>query len=55
MLRVTCIDSSHAVTSDITAVETAKSAVFFKTDAVVITGAATGEEADPVQLHGKKT
>lgn len=35
--------SSHAVTADVNIAETAKAAVFFGADGVVVTGAATGE------------
>jgi membrane complex biogenesis BtpA family protein len=38
--------SSHAVTSDVSIVETAKAAQFFLSDGVIVTGAATGEEAN---------
>lgn len=38
--------SSHAVTSDITIEETAHAAEFFMSDGVIVTGAATGFEAD---------
>jgi len=36
--------SSHAVTSDISITETAKAAEFFLSDAVIVTGGATGEK-----------
>jgi membrane complex biogenesis BtpA family protein len=39
--------SSHAITSDVSIAETAKAAAYFGADAVVITGAATGEPASP--------
>ncbi|HOT74618.1 MAG TPA: BtpA/SgcQ family protein [Candidatus Wallbacteria bacterium] len=38
--------SSHAITSDITIEETAHAAEFFLSDGVIVTGAATGCEAD---------
>jgi len=38
--------SSHAITQDVSLLETAKAAAFFKSDGLVITGNATGEEAD---------
>ncbi|XP_036400282.1 uncharacterized protein F13E9.13, mitochondrial [Megalops cyprinoides] len=42
---------SHAVTSDVSVAETAKAAEFFLSDGVVLTGTATGEEADPRELR----
>lgn len=39
--------SSHALTADVSLAETAKAAEFFLADGVVVTGAATGEPADP--------
>jgi uncharacterized protein len=38
--------SSHAITSDVDIAETAKSAEFFLSDGLIITGIATGMEAD---------
>ena len=38
--------SSHAITIDVDIVETAHAAEFFLSDGVVVTGAATGQEAD---------
>ncbi len=46
--------SSHAVTSDITIEETAHAAEFFMSDAVIVTGAATGTEADPSEIERVK-
>lgn len=43
--------SSHSITSDVTLAETAHAAQFFLADAVVVTGAATGAEADSEQLQ----
>ncbi|XP_034427968.1 uncharacterized protein F13E9.13, mitochondrial [Hippoglossus hippoglossus] len=42
--------SSHALTSDVSIEETARAAEFFLSDGLVITGAATGTEADPCEL-----
>lgn len=38
--------SSHAITEDVSLLDTAKAAAFFKSDGLVITGKSTGEEAD---------
>lgn len=38
--------SSHSITSDVDIIETARTAEFFKSDGVVITGLATGKETD---------
>jgi len=38
--------SSHSITSDVDIVETARTAEFFKSDGLVITGIATGKETD---------
>lgn len=43
--------SSHAVTSDVSIEETARAAEFFLSDGVIITGAATGAQADPQELR----
>lgn len=40
------IRSSHAITSDVNLVETAKAAEFFLSDGVIITGTATGDPAN---------
>jgi membrane complex biogenesis BtpA family protein len=42
--------SSHAVTSDITITETARSASFFLSDGLIVTGKSTGIPADPAEL-----
>ncbi|XP_075138227.1 uncharacterized protein F13E9.13, mitochondrial-like isoform X2 [Leptodactylus fuscus] len=42
--------SSHAVTADVSISETAKAAEFFLADGVILTGVATGQEADPTEL-----
>lgn len=39
--------SSHAMTADVSLAATARAAEFFQADGVVVTGAATGEAADP--------
>lgn len=44
--------SSHALTSDVSIEETARAAEFFLSDGVIITGAATGEQANPEELRG---
>ncbi len=46
--------SSHAITSDISVVETAKAAEFFLSDGVIITGSATGEEASLEEIDAVK-
>ena len=43
--------SAHAVTGDVDIVETAKAARFFRSDGVIVTGASTGHEASPRELH----
>jgi membrane complex biogenesis BtpA family protein len=42
--------SSHAITEDVSIVETAKAAEFFISDGVIVTGNATGEEANLVDI-----
>ncbi|XP_061749391.1 uncharacterized protein F13E9.13, mitochondrial isoform X2 [Nerophis ophidion] len=44
--------SSHALTSDVSTLETARAAEFFLSDGLVITGASTGQEADLQELRG---
>ena len=41
---------AHAITADVSIVETAKAAEFFLADGVVVTGAATGEPASPEEV-----
>jgi membrane complex biogenesis BtpA family protein len=43
--------SAHAITSDVSLVETAKAAELFLADGVVVTGAASGEEASPDEVR----
>lgn len=43
--------SSHALTSDVTIEETARAAEFFLSDGLIVTGAATGAQADPQELQ----
>ncbi|XP_047435707.1 uncharacterized protein F13E9.13, mitochondrial isoform X1 [Mugil cephalus] len=43
--------SSHALTSDVTIEETAHAAEFFLSDGLIITGTATGVQADPRELR----
>ncbi|MBC7997340.1 MAG: BtpA/SgcQ family protein [Leptolyngbya sp.] len=46
--------SSHAITSDISIVETAHAAEFFKADGVVITGQSTGHAPDVKEVEAVK-
>ena len=39
--------SAHAITADVDIVETAKAAVFFQADGVIVSGISTGEQAEP--------
>jgi membrane complex biogenesis BtpA family protein len=43
--------SAHAVTADVSLVETAHAAEFFKADGVIVTGSATGHPADPAEVE----
>lgn len=43
--------SAHAITSDVTLVETARAAEFFKADGVVVTGMRTGDAPSPVDIQ----
>lgn len=43
--------SAHAITSDVSIVETAKAAEFFLADAVIVSGAATGRPASPEEVR----
>ena len=47
-----CFPSSHALTSDVSIEETAKAAEFFLSDGIIVTGVATGAQADPQELKG---
>lgn len=42
--------SSHAITADLDITETARAAAFFGADGVIVTGSATGVEADPGEM-----
>ncbi|XP_060080271.1 uncharacterized protein F13E9.13, mitochondrial-like [Ylistrum balloti] len=42
--------SAHAITSDVSIKETSKAAEFFLSDGVIITGGATGQEADVMEM-----
>jgi len=42
--------SAHAISSDVSIVETAKAAEFFLSDGVIVTGSSTGEEANITEL-----
>lgn len=46
--------SSHAITSDIDIVETAKAAQFFLSDGVIITGSSTGKEPNLEEIKAVK-
>ncbi|XP_067905451.1 uncharacterized protein F13E9.13, mitochondrial [Heterodontus francisci] len=46
--------SSHALTSDVSVAETARAAEFFLSDGVILTGIATGVQANPEELKGVK-
>jgi membrane complex biogenesis BtpA family protein len=46
--------SSHALTADVDIVETAHAAEFFMSDGVIVTGVATGTEADMEELQQVK-
>lgn len=48
------IFSSHAITSDVSLIETAKAAEYFLADAVILTGTATGVPAKPEELRELK-
>ena len=43
--------AAHAMTSDVSLVETAKAAEFFLADGVIVTGATTGEPASPDEVR----
>jgi uncharacterized protein len=43
--------SAHAITADVTLVETAKAAEFFLADGVIVTGPTTGEPASPDEVR----
>ena len=43
--------SAHAITADVSIVETAKAAEFFLADGVIVTGAATAEPASPDEVR----
>lgn len=45
--------SSHAITQDVNLVETAKAATFFMSDGIIVTGTATGQPAEPHDVHGE--
>ncbi len=42
--------SSHAITADVSLVETARAAAFFLADGVIVTGESTGSPTDPDQV-----
>jgi membrane complex biogenesis BtpA family protein len=42
--------SAHAITGDVSLVETARAAEFFLADGVLVTGSATGEAASPAEV-----
>ncbi|RME92993.1 MAG: BtpA family membrane complex biogenesis protein, partial [Bacteroidetes bacterium] len=43
--------SSHALTADVSLVDTAHAAEFFRTDGLILTGKATGQAADAAELQ----
>ena len=43
--------AAHAITADVDLVETAKAAEFFLADGLIVTGAATGREAEPNEVE----
>jgi membrane complex biogenesis BtpA family protein len=43
--------SAHAITADVSIVETAKAAEFFLADGVIVTGVSTGEPASPDEVR----
>jgi len=43
--------SAHAITADVSIVETSKAAEFFLADGVIVTGASTGEPASPDEVR----
>jgi uncharacterized protein len=43
--------SAHAITADVDIVETAKAAVFFQADGVIVSGVSTGEPAEPDEVN----
>lgn len=47
--------SAHAVTADVSLLETAKAAGFFLSDGIVVTGTATGEAVVPDDMAGLRT
>ena len=42
--------SAHAITKDVDIVETAKAAEFFAVDGVIVSGVATGQPTDPIEV-----
>lgn len=47
------ISSSHAITADLTVLDTAKAAEFFLSDAIVITGSTTGDPPKEADVAGE--
>jgi len=43
--------SAHAITADVSVVETARAAEFFLADGVIVSGVSTGEPASPVEVR----
>ena len=43
--------SAHAITKDVDIVETAKAAEFFSVDGVIVSGVATGQPTDPIEVN----
>lgn len=46
------LNSSHAVTSDVSLSETVKAAEFFLADGIILTGTATGDPVKTTELTG---
>lgn len=44
--------SAHTITADVSIEETAKAAEFFLSDALIVTGNATGDPAEPQDVAG---
>lgn len=46
--------SAHALTADVSLVETAQAAAFFRSDGLIVTGSTTGGAADPAEAQAVK-
>lgn len=47
--------AAHALTADVPLADTARAAAFFLADGVIVTGAATGEAADPAEVAAARS